>query len=460
MSGLHRSFLFAMEWHLLQPRIQCSVITELNGGMFMIKVVVVGGGWAGCAAALSAAKAGAQVLLLERTDLLLGTGLVGGIFRNNGRYTGAEEAIAMGGGDIFVAMDANARHKGVHFPGHNHASLYDVVTMEPLVKKILQNYGVEIKTSTRVVDVSKYGKRIQAVTVDGGEKIMGDVFVDATGTAGPMGNCLTYGNGCAMCAMRCPSFGPRVSIAAKAEVKEIMGRKADGSFGAMSGSCKLNKDSLSKEIKEQLEREGVVILPVPEELQKTGSLGKKACTQYAIADYAANLVLLDTGHAKLMTSYFPIEDLRSIPGLEKARYEDPYAGSVGNSVRYLGIAPCDNTLKVDTIDNLFCCGEKSAILVGHTEAVITGLLAGNNAVRYCLDMQYLELPRTLASGDFIAFVHEQMQSEAGLRMRYTFSGSVYFERMKNLSLYSTNRADITQRVTSAGLNDIYNICLV
>ncbi len=453
-------FLFALEWHLLLARIQCSVIAQLNGGMFMIKVVVVGGGWAGCAAALSAAKAGAHVLLLERTDLLLGTGLVGGIFRNNGRYTGAEEAIAMGGGELFAAMDTNVRHKGFAFPGHNHASTYDVITMEPVVKKILQDYKIEIKTHTRVVDVLKYGKKIQSLVIDGGNEINGDVFVDATGTAGSMGNCFKYGNGCAMCVMRCPAFGPRVSVTAKAEIKEIMGRKANGDFGAMSGSCKLHKDSLSTEIREQLERDGVVILPLPEELQKTGSLGKKACTQYAVAEYAMNLVLLDTGHAKLMTSYFPLKDLRTIPGLEQARYEDPYAGSIGNSVRYLGIAPCANTLKVEGLENLFCCGEKAAILVGHTEAIITGLLAGNNAVRHCLDMEYLQLPRTLASGDFIAFVHEEMQSENGLRMRYTFSGSVYFERMKMLSLYSTNPAVIKERVNQAGLNDIYNVGLV
>lgn len=346
----------------------------------MIKVVVVGGGWAGCAAALSAAKAGAQVMLLERTDLLLGTGLVGGIFRNNGRYTAAEEAIAMGGGDLFVAMDANSRHRAVSFPGHSHASFYDVTTMEPLVKKILQNYGVEIKTKTRVVDVVKYGKKLQGIMIDGGEVIKADAFVDTTGTAGPMGNCLTYGNGCAMCVIRCPSFGPRVSITAKAEVKELMGLKDDGSIGAMSGSCKLNKDSLSNEIKDKLESEGVVVLSLPENIRKSSSLGKKACTQYAIADYAQNLVLLDTGHAKMMTSYFPLEDLRTVPGLERARYEDPYAGGIGNSMRYIGIAPCNDLLKVDTIDNLFCAGEKAAIMVGHTEAVVTGLLAGHNAV--------------------------------------------------------------------------------
>jgi carbon-monoxide dehydrogenase large subunit len=70
-----------------------------------MRVIVVGGGWAGYAAALSAKKRGAEVVLLERTDILLGTGLVGGIMRNNGRYTATEELIAMGGGAIFSIRD-------------------------------------------------------------------------------------------------------------------------------------------------------------------------------------------------------------------------------------------------------------------------------------------------------------------------------------------------------------------
>lgn len=83
-----------------------------------------------------------------------------------------------------------------------------------------------------------------------------------------------------------------------------------------------------------------------------------------------------------------------------------------------------------------------------------------NAVRHCLDMQYLELPTSIAIGDFITFVHGRMATEEGLRLRYTFSGSVYFERMKALELYSTNRSVIKQRVAAAGLTDIYNTCLV
>jgi glycine/D-amino acid oxidase-like deaminating enzyme len=66
------------------------------------RVVVIGGGWSGCAAALAAYQAGAEsVVMVERTDYLLGTGLVGGIMRNNGRFTAAEEMIAMGAGTLF-----------------------------------------------------------------------------------------------------------------------------------------------------------------------------------------------------------------------------------------------------------------------------------------------------------------------------------------------------------------------
>ncbi len=41
--------------------------------------IVVGAGWAGCAAALAAGKQGAGVTLVERTDMLLGAGLVEGV---------------------------------------------------------------------------------------------------------------------------------------------------------------------------------------------------------------------------------------------------------------------------------------------------------------------------------------------------------------------------------------------
>ena len=419
-----------------------------------VKAVIVGGGWAGCAAAIGARKAGADVVLLERTDALLGTGLVGGIMRNNGRFTATEEAIAMGAGDLFHITDAHSRHRGIDFPGHRHASVYDIGTTPGAVTRHMREQGVDVHLSARVSKAKLAGKTILSVEADDGRIYEGDVFLDTTGTAGPMSNCQKYGNGCAMCVLRCPSFGGRQSLAALAGVQEVQGRKASGEVGAMSGSCKLYKESLSRKIIETLNEKGVAIISIPKSLVED-HLDIKACQQYALAEFKKNIILLDTGHAKLMSPFFDLQKLQQIPGFENARYEDPYAGGKGNSMRFFAMAPRDDSLKVEGVSNLFCAGEKAGLLVGHTEAIVTGTLAGANAVRLAQSEDLLVLPRTLAIGEAIAYVREQMQTENGLGLKYTFSGSVLFERMKKLGLYTTDVAVIRRRVEAAGLTDVF-----
>jgi hypothetical protein len=272
-----------------------------------------------------------------------------------------------------------------------------------------------------------------------------------------MALCGKYGNGCAMCVMRCLVWGGRVSITARAGIPERMGRRADGGYGAMSGACKLHKGSLSRAVEAELDRAGVVVLPVPRDLaeKKKAALGAKCCQQYALAEFAENVVLLDTGHAKLMSPFYPLEELRRIPGLEDARYEDPYAGGMGNSIRFLAMAPRDDALMVQGLDNLFCGGEKAGLLVGHTEAIVTGTLAGHNAARWASAQPLLTLPSELTVGDFIQYSGEAMQTEAGLQQKYTFSGSVYFERMLALDLYTTSRPVVQARVERTGLAGIF-----
>ncbi|MBE6030935.1 MAG: FAD-dependent oxidoreductase [Clostridiales bacterium] len=440
----------------------------------MRRVVVIGGGWSGCAAALAAKKAGAEVTLLEKTDLLLGLGNVGGIMRNNGRYTAAEENIALGASELFSVTDRLSRHVNIDFPGHRHASLYDVIKIEPEVRRLLRESGIDVRLTSRAVDVSilrvaadenekrngtseKRGIRaIESITLADGEVIEGDVFVECTGSTGPMGNCLAYGNGCSMCILRCPAFGPRVSISEKAGGSDIMGTRVDGSFGAFSGSGKLVKESLSQEIQQMLNERGVAVIPLPKEQVKKDKLDIKVCQQYALDEFAENIVLLDTGHAKIMTPFFPLEKLREVPGFEDARYADPYAGGKGNSIRYLSVAERDDNLKVNGVLNLFCGGEKSGLFVGHTEAISTGSLAGHNAARYIAGAGLLKIPRILAIGDIIAFARERSLEKDGLMTRYTFAGSTYFDRMKTLGLYSTDPDEIAQRVESQGLSGIYN----
>lgn len=421
----------------------------------MAKIVIIGGGWAGCAAAISAQKAGARVVLIERTDLLLGLGNVGGIMRNNGRYTAAEELKLLGAGELIEITDKIARHRNINFPGHNHASLYDVNLVEPLVRAKLRELDIEILLETRIVDVKLKGRQVLAVMTNEEEWIEGDIFIETTGSTGPMGNCLRYGKGCSMCILRCPTYGPRVSISHRAGIEDILGQRGDDSYGAMSGSCKLSKGSLSPKVQDLLEREGVAVIPVPVEDINLKKLEFKVCQQYALKEFAENIVLLDTGYAKLMTSYYPLEKLRRIPGLEYARYDDPYSGGRANSIRYLSMAPRTNTMQVVGLDNFLCAGEKAGLFVGHTEAIATGSLAGHNSVRLSLGMKLLELPRSIAIGDLIAYANEMFTSPAGRKNRYTFSGGLYFKHMQEAGLYTTEGEKISERIKRLNLADVF-----
>ena len=422
-----------------------------------LKIVIVGGGWGGCAAAEAAARAGAEVTLLERTDMLLGTGLVGGIFRNNGRFTAAEEITAMGL-EMFRVMDANARHKDVEFPGNHHASLYDAYKIGPAVRRFLLGLGVTIRTGVPFAEVEKQDGKITALLTRDGERFEADAVVDATGTSATPANCNRHGNGCAMCILRCHSFLPRVSVTTRAGIEEWDGKKANGSIGAMSGSCKLFKESLAPRIVKELDEKGVCLVPVPEEVRESSEiLGMKACQQYALKAFFENIVLLDTGPAKLMTPFFPLEELRHIPGFEDARYEDPIAGGKGNSMRYFGFARCGEDLRAKgDVENLFCAGEKAGAMVGHTEAIVTGALAGRNAVLAAEGHDTARYPEELASGDFIAHVIPLMATEEGRAYKYTFSGSVYFERMKEKGLYLTDADEIHRNVEKTGLTGFFN----
>lgn len=337
----------------------------------MPKVVVIGGGWSGCAAAISAKKAGCDVVLLEKTDLLIGLGNVGGIMRNNGRYTACEECIALGGKELFNLTDKYTIHKDMDFPGHKHSSIYNVTKLEPAVRRKIKEMGIEVRFISRVINVKCENQELKSVMLESGEIITGDAFVDTTGSAGPMGNCERYGNGCSMCILRCPAFGPRVSITDRCGVEDMIGKRADGDFGAFSGSMKILKSSLSQEIQDTLNEKGHIEVPLAKELRNEKKLNIKVCQQYALPEFAENVVLIDTGHAKLMTPFFNLEQLRKVPGFENAMIVDPYAGGKGNSVRYMAVSPRDNTMRAVPIKNLFVGGEKSGFYVGHTEAIRT-----------------------------------------------------------------------------------------
>jgi hypothetical protein len=419
-------------------------------------IVVVGGGWSGCAAALTAALAGENVILLERTDMLLGTGLAGGIMKNNGRLTVTEEIVEMGGGTIFQTIDKTYLHRDIEFPGQAHSSIYDVTKIETAIHHLLERAGVKILMKSRVKDAIMTNRRIAAVLTDDYIEIKGDVFIETTGSAGPLQNCKKYGNGCAMCILRCPSFGGRVSIAEKSGIKEQKLIASRGKYGRISGACSLLKSSLSKTLAEELTRYGKLEIPLPKEMIRPEmNPARKTCPQYDEPAFEEKLIFLDNGHAKLMTPFLPLEKLKQISGLENAIYADPLSGGIGNSIRYLSITPTDIYLKAKGLENLFCAGEKIGPIAGHTEAIVTGILAGKNALLLSKKKKLFSLPIQTALGDFIFYVNSKLKKESTPEI-FTFSGSVYFERMKKLGLYRIHKEEIHKNIKNLGLRKILN----
>lgn len=59
--------------------------------------------------------------------------------------------------------------------------------------------GIKIIFRTRVADAYVEDKTIKYIKLDDYSHIMADSFIETTGTTGPMGNCLKYGNGCSVC---------------------------------------------------------------------------------------------------------------------------------------------------------------------------------------------------------------------------------------------------------------------
>jgi len=418
-----------------------------------MKVIIIGAGWAGVAASYEAKKLGAEVTLIEKTDMILGTGLVGGIMRNNGRYTAFEELKCMGAKDFVELIDNASIHRNIDFPGHKHANLYDVTKIENIIKNKLLDIGVNIITKESIIKVNLENKKIESIESNKGNIYIGDVFIDTTGSAGPMNNCVKYGNGCSMCVLRCPTFGPRVSITKLCGIKELIGKRNNNELGSMSGSCKILKESLSKELIDELNENGKLIIPLDDE-NIEDHLNLKACQQYALKEFRDNLILLDTGCAKLMTPYYTLNKLKNIKGFENARYVDPYSGGIGNSMRFFAIAPHDNTLKVKDIDNLFCAGEK-VFLVGHTEAIVTGFLAGYNAINLIKKKKLFEISRETCIGEAVAFSNEMINVENGLKNKYTLSGSILFDRIKSLNLYTIDNKKIQKRIKKLGLENLF-----
>ncbi len=100
--------------------------------------------------------------------------------RNNGRWTASEELIQLGAGDLIDIVDNTSRHKDIEFPGHKHATLYDVNLIEGKVSKYLDKIGINIHIESRVIDVKVENKKIKVRKVKKGDRVVieRNVFFD------------------------------------------------------------------------------------------------------------------------------------------------------------------------------------------------------------------------------------------------------------------------------------------
>lgn len=163
----------------------------------MTEVVVAGGGTAGFAAAIAAARAGAQVTLLEQLSYLGGTmtgGLVPGIVSMRHQPWRDEETLvqleSLYSGDQVVRGIAQEMVDRLIACGGSYSLrdgeapvrvLFDPELMKWVVDQMVREAGVKILYHTKVTGVVKDENRITAVVTDSGKTIPVEVVIDCTG---------------------------------------------------------------------------------------------------------------------------------------------------------------------------------------------------------------------------------------------------------------------------------------
>ena len=155
-------------------------------------VLVVGGGPAGLAAAVAAARHGARTLLVERYGFLGGMGTAGGVTNFAGLYGrrgGEMQQLVHGVVDELLArIDAlgglNAPQDGLH--GRIRVRSYDVAAYKCAADQLLQGAGVQMLFHAWAAGATMSGSRIESVLVEsksGRRALLAQEFIDASGDA-------------------------------------------------------------------------------------------------------------------------------------------------------------------------------------------------------------------------------------------------------------------------------------
>ena len=142
-------------------------------------VVVAGGGPAGSAAAICAARLGAKVLLVEATGCLGGMGTSGMV----SQWTNLSDGVRPVIGGLMAEIVEKLRKQG-HFLGAG----FNTEAQKVLLDELCADAGVEVRFFTRVIDaeVDRQARKLDGVVlsnIEGYRYVPAKVFVDGTGDA-------------------------------------------------------------------------------------------------------------------------------------------------------------------------------------------------------------------------------------------------------------------------------------
>jgi hypothetical protein len=152
-----------------------------------VDVLVAGGGLGGIAAALSAARAGANVTLVERNAFLGGVATAGMCCSMFNCFYTADHRLGVKGIALEVADGlAEAMGYGTKWHSHKGHIIYDVELAKGLLESLVESAGVRVLYQTVVCGAVTGGGSILGVLIEsksGREAILSRVVVDATGDA-------------------------------------------------------------------------------------------------------------------------------------------------------------------------------------------------------------------------------------------------------------------------------------
>ena len=129
-----------------------------------MKIIVIGGGWSGCAAALGRIQAGRGGRLDRAHRHAAGHGPCRRHHAQQRPPHGRRRAARHGRRGTLRAHRRNSLHREIEFPGHRHAYLYNVARMEPMVRiDSCCPRECTCTVETRITDVEMAEGRIRAV---------------------------------------------------------------------------------------------------------------------------------------------------------------------------------------------------------------------------------------------------------------------------------------------------------